>query len=382
MHLVPLLLFILTTLGNTVLFTISLNLIFHQMTREWVWTMWVVLHGIAIIAIPAWILFRVYLRGLRLMYTGELESLPTWAIIYTALALSALAYCVWFILRARRSRRPDILRSNHTQTIDIAADLGAVPTGPGLRGWIARLPLNDLFKLELSEKHLVLPGLPREWDGLSILHVTDVHLKGSPDRAYFERAIQLARERWTPDIIALTGDLLDDPALVTWIAPTLGQLRAPLGQFFILGNHDAFHAPDATRAILADLGWTDLSQRHLTIQHKGLPLMLAGTEHPWIGQHPALPGPAGEFRLLLAHAPHSIAWARRQRFDLVLAGHLHGGQVQIPPIGAIIGGHYAAGTFYEPPTAMHVSKGLGTLTPIRLFCPPDLTLLTLHASEV
>lgn len=380
MHLTPLLVLLLTVLGNTALLTISLNLIFRRMASELVWTVWVVAHGVGVIAIPGWLFWRVYGSGPALLYTGNWEAMPWWVMAYTAATMGALVYVVFFSCRARRAGRPSVLRESRVERVDIARDLGHAPSGRGLRGWMARWPGNDLFKLELLEKHLVLPGLPREWEGLSILHVTDVHLKGSPDRAFFERAMELARKRWSPDLVALTGDLLDDPALLHWIAPTIGQLRAPLGQYFILGNHDAFHAPDQTRAVLAELGWMDLSQRHLTIEHKGRRLLLAGTEHPWIGEHPQLPEPAGEFRLLLAHDPHAIAWARRQRFDLVLAGHLHGGQVQIPPIGAIIGGHYAAGTFYEPPTAMHVSKGLGTLTPIRLFCPPDLTLLTLHAA--
>ena len=79
------------------------------------------------------------------------------------------------------------------------------------------------------------------------------------------------------------------------------------------------------------------------------------------------------------HAP----WAREHDFDLMLAGHVHGGQIQIPPLGPILapsrfGVHYACGTFHEGPTVMHVSRGLSSKLPLRYFCPPEVTTLVLR----
>jgi predicted MPP superfamily phosphohydrolase len=91
---------------------------------------------------------------------------------------------------------------------------------------------------------------------------------------------------------------------------------------------------------------------------------------------------SGGLRILLSHSPDQLEWARRHDFDLVLAGHTHGGQIRFPLIGPIIapsrfGGRYACGVFCEPPTLMHVSRGVSSMFPVRLRCPPELAKLTL-----
>ena len=103
-----------------------------------------------------------------------------------------------------------------------------------------------------------------------------------------------------------------------------------------------------------------------------------------MGAHPDLDGVLGNaFRLLLSHTPDNIGWARRQNIDLMLAGHNHGGQVRLPAIGPVyspsrFGTRYASGVFWEPPTLMHVSRGLAGRHPLRLNCPPELTRLVLR----
>jgi predicted MPP superfamily phosphohydrolase len=84
----------------------------------------------------------------------------------------------------------------------------------------------------------------------------------------------------------------------------------------------------------------------------------------------------------LAHTPDQIEWARVHDFDLMLAGHTHGGQIQLPGFGAVLspsryGVEYAEGTFYEHPTLMHVSRGISGTRQLRLNCPPELTKLIL-----
>jgi predicted MPP superfamily phosphohydrolase len=88
-------------------------------------------------------------------------------------------------------------------------------------------------------------------------------------------------------------------------------------------------------------------------------------------------------RVLLAHAPDQIDWAQRHQFDLMLAGHTHGGQIRLPLLGAIVapsrlGTKFSAGTFYMEPTVMHVSRGVSGLTPLRWNCPPEITRLVLR----
>jgi predicted MPP superfamily phosphohydrolase len=85
----------------------------------------------------------------------------------------------------------------------------------------------------------------------------------------------------------------------------------------------------------------------------------------------------------LSHSPDQIHWAREHRFDLMLAGHTHGGQIRIPGLGTVIapskyGAKYASGAFYVPPTVLHVSRGVAGLTPVRWNCPPEIAKLVLR----
>jgi predicted MPP superfamily phosphohydrolase len=122
-----------------------------------------------------------------------------------------------------------------------------------------------------------------------------------------------------------------------------------------------------------------------------MPFVLGVNELPWFE-------PASNFdvvprhdesglplRILLAHSPDEFKWAQANEVDLMLAGHLHGGQVRLPLLGAIVspsryGVRYALGVFTAGNTVMHVSRGTGSLTPLRYNCPPEISLLTLNSA--
>jgi predicted MPP superfamily phosphohydrolase len=168
----------------------------------------------------------------------------------------------------------------------------------------------------------------------------------------------------------------------------LGPLKAPLGKFFILGNHDWLLDVPAIRRMMQDLGWRDVASHATTIQHNGLPLVIAGTERPWMGQHPDLGmSPKGAFRLLLSHTPDHFPWAQENGVHLMLSGHNHGGQIVLPIIGpmytpSLYGVRYSAGCWHENNTLLHVSRGLSGGHPIRYRCLPEVTMLTLRAAPV
>ena len=110
-------------------------------------------------------------------------------------------------------------------------------------------------------------------------------------------------------------------------------------------------------------------------------MVLTGTERPWAGDDPPLADPqSASLRILLSHAPHLVRRARRQLIDLMLAGHLHGGQVRWPLIGSLSGGRFQRGLFDLPPTLLHVSRGLGQMAPYRWRCRPEVTRLILRAA--
>jgi predicted MPP superfamily phosphohydrolase len=125
---------------------------------------------------------------------------------------------------------------------------------------------------------------------------------------------------------------------------------------------------------------------------RGSEILIAGNESPWfpplpdLSQAPPPRSAGGPFRLLLSHSPDQIRWAQHNQFDLMLAGHTHGGQFRLPWLGPFVapskyGVRYASGEFYEPPTLMQVSRGLSGLQPLRLNCPPELTKVVLRATS-
>lgn len=260
--------------------------------------------------------------------------------------------------------------------------------GPRPMRRVALLPGNEQFLLEVNTKTLICPRLPHEWDGLSIVHLADTHFRGGVSQQYFDAVFEEAA-KLQPDLFVFTGDLLDDTNLCSWIASTFGRLEAPLGKFFILGNHDSYDDPAAVRAELLKKQWTDLSGRvqELAAPKRGSSIVIAGDETPWMGTHPPLSSePNSVFRILVSHTPDNIPWARQQSVDLMLAGHTHGGQIRLPILGpvyspSLFGCRFASGTFWLEPTLMHVSRGISGREPVRYLCRPELTKLILRIAE-
>ncbi len=247
------------------------------------------------------------------------------------------------------------------------------------------MPGNQVCQLQVSEATIELPSLPDELAGLSIVHWSDLHLSGRFDHGYYREIVRTTNQ-WPVDILALTGDVCDKAACIDAIPELFGPVQARLGKFFILGNHD-LRTGDVPRlrAALRQAGFTDLGGRAMIVE--GVPLLLAGDERPWFPGEALLPAAPRDgrapVRILLAHTPDRFAWARSRQFDLMLAGHTHGGQIRFPLIGPVVcpswhGTKYAAGFFYQAPTLMHVSRGTASLFPLRIGCPPEMTRLVLR----
>jgi len=271
-------------------------------------------------------------------------------------------------------------------TVDVAKELGYAPTGHGKEARLCNLPLNQCFQVEFTEKTFVLPQIPAAWDGLTILHLTDLHFCGTPDRAFFQYVFEQCMKQGTPDLIALTGDVVDSEKHHRWIVPLLGRMRCTVGAFAILGNHDAWRDPSRIRRRLRRAGMTVLGNSWQQIDVRGEPMIIAGHEGPWFTPIPELSKcPDKIFRLLLSHTPDHIKWARTQGIDLMLAGHVHGGQIRLPVLGSVFvpsrySRQYDCGAFYEAPTVMHVGRGLAGQHPLRFFCKPEVTRIILRKS--
>jgi predicted MPP superfamily phosphohydrolase len=298
----------------------------------------------------------------------------------------------WLVRRIRH-RDPAALLSTHTVVHDLGAHL-TPPTTHDAKGRIfAALPCNEIFQVALETKRLALPRLPVKLVGLKIAHLTDVHLTGILDRRFYERAFDLVNET-DPDLTLITGDLLEAEECWDWIPSTFGRLRAKHGVYFIFGNHDLRVDWEQTRRRLIDVGLSDVGLRRAHVPIRGVDVVVSGTAMPWFAPHVpmddclprnSLTDYERQFRILLSHSPDQFPWAKRHDFDLMVAGHVHGGQIRIPPLGPILapsafGTRYASGTFHEGPTVLHVSRGLSSKLPLRFFCKPEATVLVLEQS--
>ncbi len=283
-----------------------------------------------------------------------------WFVVLGAAAFVGLmaAYAWRWITRQRVPTRAEV----HRFSPDMA--LG------GLKGWAARLPGNELLSLRVVEYELWFERLPEAMDGKTLLHLTDTHFNDTPTRAYYAEAIRLANQK-PADLIALTGDVMDHLETRDWLEDTLGQLDAPLGRYFILGNHDVDGAAERREALEA-LGWVDTAGRSVRVAG----MEVGGSERPWMGERPTWAGEG--FRLLLSHTPYEFNWARKAGVDLMLAGHLHGGHLRLPVVGCPNGAPYKHGVYRRGRTTLEVCAGLGQVTPLRYGCRPEAARLVLR----
>jgi uncharacterized protein len=302
------------------------------------------------------------------------------------------AFCVGSALQrwywARHPELATALLTNHTSQLDLRDRFEAM-IARGVPTWLGRVPGNQVLCVHVQEKEISIPRLPAAHDGLRIAHLTDLHMCGRLTRAFFEQVVE-ALNNANPDLVAITGDIVEGDQFLDWLPSTLGELRSCHGVFYVLGNHDRRATEARLKAVLADCGLIHLGDNWRRISVNGMPLILAGNELPWYKPAADLSGCIGgseqawPARVLLAHSPDQFKWARENDIDLMLAGHLHGGQVRLPIIGAVTspsahGVRYAAGVFCSGNTVMHVSRGVGGLTPFRFNCPPEIAVLVLRA---
>lgn len=340
-------------------------------------------------AVPATVVCLVVLLGPSRAWPQSLSGrvlLLTYASICWISA--PLAVLTWLRQVARTSTTLR-LESNHTTRINTIRQLGFVPSGSLTTWCLSRLPTNQVFDLWIHHKTLRLARLPAQLDGLTVTHVSDLHFTGRVKQDFF-RLIVDQTNALESDLIVITGDIIDKKPCFGWLSEVLGHLRARHGVFFVLGNHD-LRIDDEVRLRneLVAQGFIDLGGRHETIRVNGTPILLAGNELPWFAPAadmsvvPRELSDSRPFRVAVAHSPDQFPWARTHDFDLMLAGHTHGGQIRFPFVGPVFspshhGVRYSAGTFYEPPTLLHVSRGLSGTRPLRFNCPPELARLILR----
>lgn len=237
---------------------------------------------------------------------------------------------------------------------------------------------------------ITLARLPPALDGFTIAQLTDVHIGPTVSAGFVADVVARVNEL-RPDLIAITGDLVDGRAATyARAAEPLAELRARHGIHYVTGNHEYYWGVDAWLPILRDLGLQVLRNRRVTIERGGAAFDLAGIDDHeagrWHGHGPdldaALAGRDPERAVvLLAHQPRQVRVARRHGVDLQLSGHTHGGQIW-PWHGAVRlqQGGLLAGHYRLERTQLYVSRGTGYWgPPLRVGAPAEITRLTLRS---
>jgi hypothetical protein len=240
--------------------------------------------------------------------------------------------------------------------------------------------------VRLRVREIRLPGLPPELDGLRVAHLSDFHL-GVPSRGAraVERAVQWVEEG-KPDLVCLTGDLLSRARGQHRLRALLERLGHP---YVVLGNHDIAVSRDPfSRAVELEAleHGVLLSDESVVVALGGQDVEVAGADpRSWLAKRRSgFPEPAAALRILLCHFPNVLDRVPEGRWNLILAGHLHAGQIVVPyGFGRLLLAHprarYPQGVYRRGSTTMHVSPGLGTtFLPLRFFARPEATELVLR----
>lgn len=381
-------LFALAVIGNGGLLTLAVNWLFGQNISHNVLDKLRLLAGALLIVNP---LLLAYLTRFEIVELFSSVLVNPWHYLlrgYFVACWLAAVVAIPVATVARLLRRPPADQLSHRGTVvDFARELGAPPLGKSKRRALAKLPGNQCFQVEFSAYEFRRPGLPKALDGLTILHLSDLHFYDTPTRAWYEALIARCQADGTADVVAVTGDIVDGLPQHEWVAPVLGKLKWNLAAFAILGNHDTWYQPDQLRRRLSSLGFAVLGNDWRSVNLRGTPVTVIGHEGPWVSPPPDITGcPPDNFRLLLSHTPDNLAWAARHRVGLMLAGHVHGGQIVLPFFGPLFvpskySRRYDAGTFARGPTLMHVTRGLAGKEPLRYGARPQVSRITLRRSD-
>lgn len=234
---------------------------------------------------------------------------------------------------------------------------------------------------------IAIPGLATADEGRSFAVLTDLHLGLDRDARWLERRISQV-QTLHPDAVLIVGDLIDaDVGRVEALLPVLQTLRAPLGVWAVLGNHDTFTGADRSARLFRAAGFTLLRDECAPLTPG---LSLAGVDDLGLRRREAADHvrqtlakrPATSTTLLLSHSPLAAATAATSGARLMLSGHTHGGQIW--PFSLLVGQMYPllAGEYRVADMPVIVSRGTGLWgPPMRLWQPGEILLIRLHAQR-
>ena len=248
---------------------------------------------------------------------------------------------------------------------------------------------DESYDLQIHEIALRFPNLPKAFDGLRVLHISDIHHGEMLSPNYYHHVVEQA-VALKADMVVVTGDFPATDNSYKESIEILSPLKPPMGIWAVRGNHDFYTEPELIAHWIKEHGIGLLSNCYKDFEREGQKLRLIGVEHPFLDvtDWDALMGPdeGGEpiFRLALSHVPDNIRNLSRAGADLVLSGHTHGGQWRLPLIGPLVipsiyGRRYDQGLKQVGKSLLYVSRGMGIHTiPLRFNCPPEIAVFDLR----
>jgi len=281
--------------------------------------------------------------------------------------------------RSQMSRRRFLARATYAY-----AGAGAALSTYGI--WSAyRLP-------QVTRRTLVFPDLPPGLDGLTLLHLSDLHAGMHLGEDMMQEIVAQANAL-RPDLIVQTGDMIDiSRSYIPAYVRAFRELSAPFGVVTVLGNHDRYTGEREVIQGCREAGQVFVQNGCHVVERHGAVLALLGIDDPhnWTADDPQQAdvdaarraAPPDAFHVLLAHRPGAWDTAAPRGIPLTLAGHIHGGQFYLPLIGWSPGSlitKYVTGHFQRGNSQLYVSRGIGVVgVPIRVFAPPEIELFELR----
>jgi len=263
----------------------------------------------------------------------------------------------------------------------------------GAVGLVASYPVFiERYIIRVNRYRIPVTNLPDHFSGFRIVHLTDLH---------YGLLVPLALIRWVvaqantigKDIILCTGDYVHErnaTGQIDTVWPVLSELKADGGVYSVLGNHDHWANTDRSQYWLSRTG-QDLRHRVAKIERNGQRIWLAGAGDFWEDDRPLdkllRQIPAKDCRIVLAHNPDTADTDYSERIDLMVCGHTHGGQVNVPFLGTpmlpVKNKNYSSGLKLSPKgTRVFISKGIGwAVFPVRFNCYPEIAILDLFPDK-
>lgn len=251
----------------------------------------------------------------------------------------------------------------------------------------------DTTSVQDSTASVRLRNLPEELKDLRITLVGDIQVDRFTGSAKVDQVLGIVRDR-NPELLLSAGDVVTGGKDYLGAArDVMCAMKGSLASIAVMGDHDQWSDPDAIRTFQSDCGWVFLENAHTIVHRHGKDVLITGLTHIYSNRLNEArlraiidAAPEADFRILLVHQPAEwlIRLAAERGYDLVAAGHTHGGQIVLHPLGipltpSMRETQYYTGTFMVGSTAVVVTDGVGlSLAPIRYHARAEVTSIVLN----